>query len=125
MIILGHSYFDYPILYKVDKIDDINQTPSNAILYIHKIEKSITIIQFCQKNTIEFAIEIDTIKELIFANALNAKYIICKDNCKQYQELAENYLFDSKILAYIEDENEIEHLALNGIDGVIFKEAIA
>ena len=77
------------------------------------------------KNSIEFAIKIDTIKELIFANALNAKYIICKDNCKQYQELAENYLFDSKILAYIEDENEIEHLALNGIDGVIFKEAIA
>ena len=39
---------------------------------------------------------------------------------KEIQKLAENYLFDSKVLLCISLDYEIEHAAKAGIDGVIF-----
>ncbi|MDQ1268226.1 MAG: hypothetical protein QG560_869, partial [Campylobacterota bacterium] len=47
-----------------------------------------------------------------------------KTLAKTAQNVAESYLFDAKILVMIEDEDEIEELALLAIDGVIFSNAI-
>jgi hypothetical protein len=43
---------------------------------------------------------------------------------KTAQNVAENYLFDAKILVLIEKEDEIEELALLGVDGVVFSNTI-
>lgn len=40
------------------------------------------------------------------------------------QNIADSYLFDSKILAVIQSEQEIESLALSHIDGAIFLDAL-
>jgi len=40
------------------------------------------------------------------------------------QKIAENYLFDAKILVPISNESEMEIVAEAGIDGVIFQDAI-
>ena len=65
------------------------------------------------------------ITELIYASNLNASYIIVeKDLAHSAQNIANEYLFDAKILVSIQDENEIEEFALNSIDGVIFSNAI-
>ena len=40
------------------------------------------------------------------------------------QKIAENYMFDSKILAIIKSNDELEEIALDEIDGVIYKELI-
>ena len=43
---------------------------------------------------------------------------------KACQHIADSYLFDSKILAVIQSEQEIESLALSHIDGAIFLDAL-
>lgn len=43
---------------------------------------------------------------------------------KVCQNIADSYLFDSKILAVIQSEQEIESLALSHIDGAIFLDAL-
>jgi hypothetical protein len=40
------------------------------------------------------------------------------------QPIAQEYLFDSKVLVLIHDEKEIVKIARSGIDGVLFAEAI-
>jgi hypothetical protein len=73
-------------------------------------------------NNINFAVIVNSIKESIYANSLNAKYILPKKRVlESIQKVAENYMFDSKILATIQDEDEIENIALKQIDGVIYK----
>ena len=39
---------------------------------------------------------------------------------KELQNLAENYLFDAKVLLCIKEEEEMLEIAKLGIDGVIF-----
>ena len=70
-------------------------------------------------------VEVCSIKESIYSNSMKAKYIICEEKIiDTVQKLAETYLFDSKILSYITSENEIEKLAIQGVDGVVFKSLI-
>ena len=71
------------------------------------------------------AISVENITEILYASALGASYIVVeKELAKTAQNLADNYLFDAKILVMIESEDEIEELALLGADGVIFADAI-
>ncbi len=77
------------------------------------------------KNKIEFALKVENITALVYASALGASYIVLNQElAKTAQKIAENYLFDAKILVHIESEKDIEEIALLGIDGVIFTEAI-
>jgi hypothetical protein len=39
---------------------------------------------------------------------------------QKIQKIAENYMFDSKILQIIKNDNDIQNVALNGIDGCIY-----
>ncbi len=79
-----------------------------------------------EKNNLSNAVVVSSIKEAIYCNALNSKYIICdKKLAKAIQKIADNYMFDSKVLAIIEDSEEIEKIALNEIDGVIYSNLLA
>ena len=61
----------------------------------------------------------------MYASSLNARYIIVdKEMAKTAQNIAENYLFDAKILVKIESEDEIEEIAILGIDGVLLSNAV-
>jgi hypothetical protein len=125
MIIFGHSFIKNEDLYHITDIDDIYKTPPNSIIYIKFDEKNLDIIEYLQKNDIRFALEVDSIKEIIYGSNLNASYLcVKKEFAKTAQNLAESYLFDSKILAHIQNEDELETLALEGIDGVLFPTAI-
>ena len=65
------------------------------------------------------------INQLMYASSLNARYIIVrKEMAKTAQNIAENYLFDAKILVKIENEDEIQEIALLGIDGVLLSNAV-
>ena len=62
----------------------------------------------------------------MFSNSLRANYIIAqKDLSKELQKIAENYMYDSKILAIIDSNNEFEEIAKNEIDGIIYKNLIS
>lgn len=122
MIIIGDKYIPSPIINKISKIEDIKSTQPNSIV-LFEFDKDI--MSYCYKNNIEYGVIIKNITDSLYANNLNAKYILPpKDLLKEIQNIAENYLFDSKILATIENINSIEDIALKGIDGVIFNRVL-
>jgi hypothetical protein len=125
MLIFGHTYLKSERFYHIHDIDAISKTPPRSTLFIEFDEKNLDIIEYMQINDISFGLEADTLKEALFSEHLGAKYIICnKDLAKSIQDRAEHYLFDAKILCRIEDDEEIEVLAVEGIDGVIYPNAL-
>jgi len=125
MLIFGHDYIDYETFAVVDDISDIASTKPNQTLLIKSVDIDIQTIKYCKSNNISYAILCQNIKDALFANALNASYIITnKSNSKTIQDIATEYMFDAKILAFITSTEEIEDLAKLGIDGVIFEKAI-
>jgi len=125
MIIIGHKYFQSEPFYKVRSKEEIKKTPSNSIVFIDfKEENFYDLILNCNKNNVKFALRISTLKESIFAHNFKAAFIIIeKGIAKDVQKIADEYLFDAKILVKIDNEQEIEELALIGVDGVIFPQA--
>lgn len=119
MIILGDSLIAYEDVFRVYHKEQISESPSNSTL-IFKYNPEL--LQYASKNELPSAVMIGTLKEAIYANALNAKYIIAnKSLAKEVQKVADNYMFDTKVLAIIESNEEFEQIALDEIDGVIYK----
>ncbi|WP_434637533.1 hypothetical protein MLC35_01825 [Sulfurimonas sp. NW7] len=125
MLLFGHRFIKSEKFYHVSDIDAIVQTPPASIIYLEFEEKNLDIIEYLNQNSIKFALKVQDITELIYASALGASYIHVEQKlAKTAQKIAENYLFDAKILVHIEKEEEIEEMALLGIDGAVFTEAI-
>jgi len=125
MLLFGHKFIKSEEFFHIFDIDSIENTPSSSNIYLEFSEENLDIIEFLKLNNIVFALYVKNITEIIYASALEASYIIVnKALAKSAQNIAQNYLFDAKILAHIEDEDEIEEMALLGLDGIIFQEAI-
>lgn len=118
MILIGDSLIPHKNFSFIDSIMDIEHTQPNSTLIFNYDEN---LLLYTRKNHLDSAIIVTSIKEAIYCNALNAKFIICdKKLAKNIQKIAENYMFDSKVLAIIENNDEIEKIALAEIDGVIY-----
>ncbi len=125
MLIFGHRFIPSISLYHVFDIDSIANTPPSSVVHIEFKEENLDIILHTTLNKINTSICVKNITELIYASNLGASYIVLKKElAKEAQKIATEYLFDAKILVFIEDENEIEEFAHLGIDGVIFSNAI-
>lgn len=125
MLLFGHRFIDSPRLYHIDDVDAISHTPANSTLYITFSETNLDIISHCRKNGLRFALEVENLREVIYAENLDAAFIVVEEElAKLAQKTAETYLFDAKILCRIEEEEMIEEIALQGIDGVLFGEAV-
>lgn len=119
MIIIGHDIIKCDDFSEIKAIEDIKKTPSNSIVIF---PYDLKIMDYCHTNQIPFAVKINTLTESIFANNFMARYLIVENNIsKEIQNIAENYMFDSKILVVINSDDEIHNIAINGIDGVIYK----
>lgn len=116
MILVNHPLSTIKF-FPVSDLKEIQNTPSNSTIEL----ADDSLIPFCKKNSIPFALHVKNIKELIFANVHGASYAIINKELATYaHKVATEYLFDLKVIVSIEDEEEIETLALLGIDGVIF-----
>ena len=125
MLIFGHRFIKSDNFYHISDIDDIANTPANSTIYWDFDEDNLEIINYATKNEVSLALGVKNITEIIYASSLDASYIIVqKELASTAQNIATSYLFDAKILVHIEDEREIEELAILGIDGVIFSNAI-
>ena len=125
MIIIGHPWIKSNRFYKVFSIADIKKSKSDDIILLEPLVESHTYAQHCQANNIPFSVVVNTLDDAIFANALGAKYIICEeDDALMIQPIAQEYLFDARILVLIHSEKEISKIARGRIDGVILPEAI-
>ena len=119
MILIGDSLVAHEDMFRIYHQEQIGESKANSTI-IFKYNSAI--LKYVSLNDLSYAVVVSNIKESIYSNALNAKYIICtKDIAKDIQKIAENYMFDSKVLAIIESNNELEEIASNEIDGVIYK----
>jgi hypothetical protein len=125
MLLFGHRFIENEKLYHINTIEDIAKTPANALLFLAFKEKNLELIKYLQTHSLRFALEVINITELIYAQNLGASLIVVpKTLVKTAQDIAENYLFDAKILVHVKQENEIEDYAKMGVDGVLFQEGI-
>lgn len=125
MIIYGHRFLQSDSFFHIQDIDSISNTPSSSTIYLEFSENNLDIINHANINEVSLALKVDSVTQIIYASSLNASYIVVdKDLAKTAQNIANDYLFDAKILVSIDEEYEIEELALLGVDGVIFSNAI-
>jgi len=125
MLLFGHRFLDKKEFFHIFSVDSIEKTPPSSELYVEFDENNLDIIEHMRLNHMRFGLYVHNLTEVIYASALGATYIVVeKELAKSAQGIAENYLFDAKILVHITQEEEIEEMALLGIDGVIFPEAV-
>ena|SRR5665648_292830 len=125
MIIIGHPWIQSPSFCKIFSEEDIKKIPVDSIVLLEPLRDSHGYATYCTSNQIPYAVVVNTLDEALFANAMGASYIVCEeDDALMIQPIAEEYLFDTRILVLIHDEKDITKIARGGIDGVIFAEAI-
>jgi len=125
MIIIGHSWVKSPKFCKIFSQEDIKKSKPEDIILLEPLVDSQKLAAYCQENNIPFAVTVNSLQEAIFANALGAVYMVCEeDDALIIQPIAQEYLFDARLLVLVHDEKEISKIARSGIDGVIFPEAI-
>ena len=119
MILIGDKIVPFGDFFNISSINEIKNTKANSLISFRYNENLLT---YSYENDLYYAVVISSIKEAIYANNLNARYIICqKELAKDIQKIADNYMFDSKVLAVIQTSDEIEEIAKNEIDGIIYK----
>ena len=122
MILIGDKLVPFEEISFINSLEDIKNTKANSTISFGYNED---LLKYSFENELNSAVIVSSIKDAIYANALNAKYIIADKNlAKDIQKVAENYMFDSKILATIESNDEIEEIASFEIDGVIYKSLV-
>ena len=123
MEIIGFSEINNTNIIKISSNEEVKNTLANQLVIF---DFYLDLIKYCYKNEVEYGVIVKDIKEAILSNHFLAKYIIVKkENASSIQKIANNYMFDSKILQIIDSLDEIESVALNEIDGVISKESLA
>ena len=125
MILIGHPWIESPEFCRVYSKEDIEKSRPDQIVLLEPLVDSHVLAQHCRNNEIAYAVVVNSLDDAIYANALGAGYMICdEDTALVIQPIAENYLFDTKVLVLIHSEKEIAKIARGGIDGVIFAGAI-
>ena len=125
MLLFGHRFIPSESFYHISDIEAISKTPPASKVFLDFDEENLDIIKHLNANGVEFVLAVSTIKELIYASSLKASYILVKKELAiSAQNIAESYLFDAKILVRLESEEEIEEMALLGLDGALFSNAI-
>lgn len=123
MIILGHPLIPFKPLYKVTNIDQINETTPNATVLFDFFNEEL--LKYVTSEGLSFALRVKSIKEACLSNALKADFIVVDETiASEIQTIANEYLFDTKVLLHVNKDNQIENAAKNSIDGVIFSEGI-
>jgi len=123
MILIGHKLIPSDPFYRIENQAQIAQTPPNATVCF---DFDATLAIYCQTQNIHFALHVKNIEELILANCLGASYfLVDKSLALQAQKIADDYLFDGKILLESNDDHEIEFAATHAIDGIMFEDGFA
>ena len=122
MIIIGDKLVPFEEVIYIKNIENIKYTKANSTIIFDYDEKTL---EYSYKNNLSSAVVVSSIKEAIYCNSLNVKYIISEKNLAcEIQKIADNYMYDSKNLVIINSNEEFEQTAKAQIDGAIFKELI-
>jgi len=96
---------------------NLEATPASSIVMV---PFEINDIELYEKHHAILGVIVYSLKEFIIVSKCGVKYALADFALsKQLQKAADNYLYDTKVLAMIESEDEIGKIAAEGIDGVI------
>lgn len=122
MIIIGDKLVPFEEVIYIKNIENIKDTKANSTIIFNYNEETL---KYSYENELPVAVIVKSIKEAIYCNSLNAKYIISEINLAvQIQKIADNYMYDSKNLVIIDSNEEFENITKNEIDGVIYRDLI-
>ena len=125
MLIIGHKLVNFKPFFKIMEIENIKNTPSNSTIMFQYSKENIKILKYAKQNSLNFAIKVENISQLMIANSYEASFfIVNKEFVQMAQKIADEYLFDAKILLFGEKEEDLEFAAKNFIDGIVFNEGI-
>jgi hypothetical protein len=125
MILIGHPWIESTKFCRAYTEEEIDNIPENQTVLLEPLVDSHNLARYCHDNDIPYAVVINSLDEAIYANALGARYVICdEDTALMVQPVANEYLFDTRILVLIKSEKEVSKIARSGIDGVVFGSAI-
>lgn len=125
MILFGHPLLSSERFYHIESLEAIAKTPSNSIIALFFAPQNIDIIVHLHNNKIRFALYVTSTTEAVLAENMNANYLIVHPKVGQeIQKVADHYMFDAKVLGYIDQEDQLEKLIEIRLDGAIFIEAI-
>ncbi|OBV28652.1 hypothetical protein BKN38_09435 [Helicobacter sp. CLO-3] len=110
-----------------NKTQDEAPKAEYIIWFDAKDDVDFALCKYAQKEGIAFGVRVDNAYEFVACAHFAPKYLLVSRDYKAYQNIADSYLLDSKVLAiFVEDElglirfeGVIADLAKDGIDGVI------
>ena len=122
MILIGDNNVECEAIQKIESISDIKSTsPNTTVLYNFDFE----MLKYSEQNNIASCVVTKSLQEVIYASSFSVKYIVVEKNISKHaQEIANNYMLDSKILVIIDTNDEIVDHALDEIDGIIYKKVV-
>ena len=122
MIIIGDKLIPFENIQYIQNAENIKDTKANSTIIFNYNEETL---KYSYENELHVAVIVKSIKEAIYCNSLNAKYIISVINLAvQIQKIADSYMYDSKNLVIIDSNEEFENITKNEIDGVIYRDLI-
>jgi hypothetical protein len=125
MILIGDEIVGGEKFYAIKDFSDVVNTKPNSTVIFTFDKTKAALCKELQKNEVSFALFVKNKKDIIYANALGASYIVCpKAFIKIAQDWAESYLFDAKILLFSDSEDDIIFAAKNAIDGILFEKGV-
>ena len=119
MKLIGHELVPYEPLFWRENAQQIEAGKQNLFKF------DAAAIKRAQELGAQFCVEAENLNEIIVANAAGAKFIVVpRELASKAAKLAQDYLFDAQICAFVESENELAELAKTGADVAIFKNAV-
>ncbi len=119
MEIFGHDFIENRVFCTINSTEEIKNTTPNSILLM---DFNKEIITYAKEQDLPFGVRVNSIKELVLSSASKASYLLVNHKFSQTaQKIANEYMYDAKILLVSDDEEDIEFCAKNGIDGILFE----
>ena len=119
MKLIGHELVPYEPLFWRENAQQIEAGKQNLFNF------NRFLIKQAQELSADFSVKTSDLNEVIVANAAGAKFIVVpRELASKAAKLAQDYLFDAQICAFVESENELAELAKTGADVAIFKNAV-
>jgi hypothetical protein len=125
MLLFGHPYVASQPFYHIDSTEALRRTPANSVVALYFSPENLDIMEHLRKNSVRFALHVENAVDAVIAENLGASYlIVLPRDAQEIQKVAEHYLFDAKVLGYIDDVNDLNDLIEMRLDGAIFSDSM-
>ncbi len=123
MKLIGFKDIPSNNILKIDSFDQIDTYNVNSIFYVNGDDYQL--IDRCKKSSLKVLSKADTIKDLIVLYNKDVDIILVDENfATEAMNIANNYLFDSKIAVEVNSLDDIEKFVKIGVDISIQKDIL-